>query len=79
MKRFFAKAAVLTAATFSAQFGMAADFPSKPIRIVVPFNAGSGSDETSRVYGEIVSKMLNSCSDSPDDLAHSEFRLAVAG
>lgn len=34
------------------------DFPSKPIRIVVPFNAGSGSDETSRVYGEIVGKML---------------------
>ena len=36
----------------------AADFPSKPIRIIVPFNAGSGSDETSRVYGEIVGKML---------------------
>jgi tripartite-type tricarboxylate transporter receptor subunit TctC len=34
------------------------DFPSKPIRILVPFNAGSGSDETSRVYGEMVSKIL---------------------
>ena len=33
-------------------------FPSKPIRIVVPFNAGSGADETSRVYGDIAAKML---------------------
>ncbi|MEN9314866.1 MAG: extra-cytoplasmic solute receptor protein [Pseudomonadota bacterium] len=33
-------------------------FPSKPIRIIVPFNAGSGADETSRVYGDIVAKML---------------------
>lgn len=36
----------------------AASFPSKPIRIMVPFNAGSGSDETSRIYGEIVGKLL---------------------
>ena len=33
-------------------------FPSKTMKIVVPFNAGSGADETSRVYGEMVSKML---------------------
>ena len=33
-------------------------FPSKPIRIIVPFNAGSGADETSRIYGDIVAKML---------------------
>ena len=36
----------------------ASDFPTRPIRIIMPFNAGSGADETSRVYGEIVSKML---------------------
>ncbi len=35
----------------------AADYPSKPIRIIVPFLAGSGSDTGSRVYGEILSKM----------------------
>jgi tripartite-type tricarboxylate transporter receptor subunit TctC len=58
MKHFLAKVAVLAASVFSAQLGLAAEFPSKPIRIFVPFNAGSGSDETSRVYGEIVSKML---------------------
>jgi len=36
----------------------AAGFPSKPIRIYVPFNAGSGSDSASRVYGEVMSKIL---------------------
>lgn len=34
----------------------AASFPTKPIRIVVPFNAGSGSDTYSRLYGEMLSK-----------------------
>jgi tripartite-type tricarboxylate transporter receptor subunit TctC len=41
-----------------ALMAQAADFPSKPIRIVVPFNAGSGSDTGARVYGEILSKEL---------------------
>jgi len=36
----------------------AASFPSKPIRIVVPFNAGSGSDSAARAYGEIMSRQL---------------------
>ncbi len=33
-------------------------FPSKPIRIIVPFNAGSGSDSASRAYGEVMSRVL---------------------
>ena len=36
----------------------AAGFPSKPIKIIVPFNAGSGSDSMSRYYGEVLGKML---------------------
>jgi tripartite-type tricarboxylate transporter receptor subunit TctC len=58
MKRslFAAAALMLTVPMVHAQ--TADNFPSKPIRIIVPFNAGSGSDETSRVYGEIVSKLL---------------------
>ena len=36
----------------------ATNFPSKPIRIVVPFNAGSGSDTGARVYGEVLSRIL---------------------
>jgi tripartite-type tricarboxylate transporter receptor subunit TctC len=35
-----------------------AAFPSRPIRIYVPFNAGSGSDETARVYGEVLGRLL---------------------
>lgn len=36
----------------------AAGFPSKPIKIIVPYNAGSGSDSMSRYYGEVLGKML---------------------
>jgi tripartite-type tricarboxylate transporter receptor subunit TctC len=35
---------------------IAADFPTKPIRIVVPYAAGSGSDSNTRFYSDIVSK-----------------------
>lgn len=41
-----------------AALAQAATFPSKPIRIVVPFNAGSGADTSSRIYGEMLSKKL---------------------
>lgn len=37
----------------------AAAFPSKPMKIMVPFTAGSGADSSSRFYGEQLSKMLN--------------------
>jgi tripartite-type tricarboxylate transporter receptor subunit TctC len=38
--------------------GPAAVFPSRPIRIYVPFNAGSGADSSSRFYGELIGKMF---------------------
>jgi len=34
-------------------------FPSKPIKILVPFTAGSGADSSSRFYGDQLSKLLN--------------------
>ena len=34
----------------------AAAFPNKPIKILVPFNAGSGADASSRFYGEMLAK-----------------------
>ncbi len=37
--------------------GVAA-FPSKPIKILVPFNAGSGADSSSRFYGEMMAKQF---------------------
>jgi tripartite-type tricarboxylate transporter receptor subunit TctC len=33
-------------------------FPSKPMKILVPFTAGSGADSSSRFYGEQLSKLL---------------------
>lgn len=38
--------------------GGAAKYPSKTIRIYVPFNAGSGSDSASRAYAEPMQKLL---------------------
>jgi tripartite-type tricarboxylate transporter receptor subunit TctC len=37
----------------------AAAFPSKPMKILVPFTAGSGADSSSRFYGEQLAKLLN--------------------
>ena len=34
-------------------------FPSKPMKILVPFTAGSGADSSSRFYGDQLSKLLN--------------------
>ncbi|MBL8349806.1 MAG: tripartite tricarboxylate transporter substrate binding protein [Burkholderiaceae bacterium] len=37
----------------------AASFPSKPMKILVPFTAGSGADSSSRFYGEQLARMFN--------------------
>ncbi|HPU50112.1 MAG TPA: tripartite tricarboxylate transporter substrate binding protein [Burkholderiaceae bacterium] len=39
-------------------FAQAAGYPSKPIKILVPFNAGSGADSYSRFFGELMSRTL---------------------
>src|SRR5258706_1750581 len=36
----------------------AQNYPAKPIRIIVPFAAGSGADSNPRFYGDIVSRTL---------------------
>jgi tripartite-type tricarboxylate transporter receptor subunit TctC len=52
MKRFVASA-VLAIASFLIAAGVAAqDFPSKPIRIVIPFGAGGSTDNLARLIGE---------------------------
>lgn len=56
MKKLITTLALALAAPLA--MAQAANFPSKPIRIIVPFNAGSGSDTGARVYGEILSKEL---------------------
>jgi tripartite-type tricarboxylate transporter receptor subunit TctC len=50
-------AAVLTAA-LSAPLGAAAQFPGKPIRVVVPFPAGSSTDTVTRILANSVSQSV---------------------
>ncbi len=49
-------AASLTAALPALAQAPASTFPNKPIKILVPFNAGSGADSSSRFYGEMLAK-----------------------
>lgn len=45
------------AALFAWSMGAAAQaYPAKPIRIIVPFGAGSGADSNSRFYGDLLSR-----------------------
>jgi len=38
--------------------GQAKDFPSKPVKVIVPFTAGSGSDTSARFFGEKLAAIL---------------------
>ena len=51
-------AALLWATALSAPAQTAAGFPNRPIKILVPFTAGSGADTSSRYYGEAIGKLL---------------------
>lgn len=48
----------ITALLSPLAFGQAKDFAGKPIKIIVPFAAGSGADSNSRFYGELLAKSL---------------------
>jgi tripartite-type tricarboxylate transporter receptor subunit TctC len=52
--------AVLAAAgsLLGAGFAMAQDYPARPVRLVVPFAAGTTTDIVSRVYGEALARAL---------------------
>lgn len=56
MKRYLCAAATLLfAGAVLAQAGTASSYPSKPIKIVVPFTAGSATDIMARIVGEKLS------------------------
>lgn len=44
------------AALGGSAFAQAQDYPSKPITIVAPFAAGSGTDQMARAYGQVLSE-----------------------
>ncbi len=51
-------AAVASLAALPALAQTASTYPNRPIKIIVPFTAGSGSDNASRVYGELMGRLL---------------------
>ena len=59
LKRNFLLAATLTTMALTGNvFAQDKEFPSKPLRIFVPFTAGSGSDTSARFFGERLAKQF---------------------
>src|SRR5262245_43156718 len=58
MKAFFAAAAATWLACFAATPAQAQSYPSRPITLIVPFGAGSGTDSVSRVVAQHLSVAL---------------------
>ena len=59
MKKHFLRHIFLLAAGFLfTQFSVAQDWPSKPVRIVVPYPAGGGVDAAARLVGQHLSTVL---------------------
>ena len=48
----------VVAATFAAPSGAQSDYPTKPIRLIVPFPAGGPTDVTARVIAQEMSKTI---------------------
>lgn len=58
MKRLISTLTLIAAVVASSAALAQAAYPSKPIRFIVPFTAGSGTDTIARVVGDIMSKGL---------------------
>jgi tripartite-type tricarboxylate transporter receptor subunit TctC len=51
-------AIVLVGAALSLGAVQAQDYPSRPIRLIVPFAAGGGTDTLSRIFGQVLQEQL---------------------
>ncbi|WP_332607640.1 Bug family tripartite tricarboxylate transporter substrate binding protein [Achromobacter sp. ESBL13] len=56
--RLFGTALLSGAAMLAAPLAHAADYPNKPITLIVPFPAGSGTDAVGRIFGQELSTIL---------------------
>lgn len=59
LARLFAAISLSAITALAAPAATAENFPSKPITIVVPFAAGSGTDQSARLYAQELSDQLN--------------------
>ena len=51
-------ACALLCLTPALALGLAGAFQAKPIRIMMPFAAGSGADSNSRFYGDLLARLF---------------------
>lgn len=58
MKTMMAATAAMVALTLTAGPVRADDYPSRPVRLVVPFGGGTSTDITARIIGDAMSKKL---------------------
>jgi putative tricarboxylic transport membrane protein len=54
----FARAAILLSLAFAASAGLAQDYPTKPVSMVMPFSAGGPGDNLARVLAQTMGKLL---------------------
>ncbi len=60
MKRLSLLLVALFVAVTSVSYVCAADYPARPVQIVVPYSAGGGTDVSTRVMADVIKKYLGS-------------------